>query len=264
MKRMIKRFVAGAIMVTMLTTPVFAKEGDKIFNEELQVVFTEVHKDGEVYLQNQITGELIKVENTEITFKLGEKAGTRTIKAIVKNGVTMVSLVDLAKAMDVKLEDLDKKYPEQEMECYSLVGYYGEEWENKGDLRLYIDKPKSKNVKKGEHYSYFIRIYHESGYKVSQSKDIKFAPKIDRFDIVSIDDPAVYPDGQYVEGFIPYTNIGFSGKFSAGKSEYINNVLYVPAKDVINLINREVTEVKYNKANKTITFEKKAQYYHEN
>lgn len=263
MRRMMKRFVAGVIMTTMLTIPVFAKEGDKIFNERLGIVFTEVHKDGEVYMQNQVTGELIKVENTETTFKLGEKSGSRTIKAIVKNGVTMVSIVDLAKAMDLKLEDLDKTYPKEEMQCYSLRGYYGDNWENKGNVSIFIDKPKSKSVKKGEDYYSVIRIYHESGYKVSPSKDIKFASKTIRFDIQIIDDPAVNPDGQYVAGFIPYTEVGFSGKFSAGKAEYINNVLYVPAKDVINLINEEITDIKYNKANKTITFEKKNQYYHE-
>lgn len=261
MKRMIKRFVAGAIMTTMLTTPVFAKEGDTIFNERLGIVFTEVHKDGEVYMQNQVTGELIKVENTETTFKLGEKAGSRTIKAIVKNGVTMVSIVDLAKAMDLKLEDEDKIDPKAGMECYSLVGYYGE---NKDHFSVFINKPKSEDVKAGRDYSSSINIYHESGYKVNPGKDIKFVPKNTKFYILMTDDPAVNPDGNYKEGFIPYTEVGFSGKFSAGKAEYINNVLYVPAKDVINFINQDITEVKYNKGNKSITFEKKNQYYHEN
>lgn len=259
MKRMIKRFVAGAIMVTMLTTPVFAKEGDKIFNEELQVVFTEVHKDGEVYLQNQITGELIKVENTEKTLRIGETAGTRTIKAIVKNGVTMVSLVDLAKAMDLKLEDEDKIMPTAGMQCYSLSGsYIGKNFA----VLILIKKPKSEDVKTGIDYISSARIEHESGYKINPSIDVKFVPKNTRFYNEYIDDPAVYPDGQYIESFIPYTNISFCGKFNAGKAEYINNVLYVPAKDVINLINQEITEVKYNKANKTITFEKKNQYGH--
>lgn len=256
MKRMIKRFVAGAIMVTMLTTPVFAKEGDSFFNEELGVVFIEVHKDGVAYWKNQTTGELTKIE----TAKKGEEAGSRTIKAIVKNGVTMVSLVDLAKAMDVKLVDEDKKYQNTEWESYTLeAGTYEK---GKGGTYLIIYKPKSRLAKKGFEYSCFVNIYHESGYKVNPSIDLKFAPKNAEIEMTWMQDKAVYPQFSYGEDYIPCTQFNISGKFSAGKAEYINNVLYVPAKDVINLINQEITEVKYNKANKTITFEKKNQYSH--
>lgn len=246
MKRMIKRLVAGVIMTTMLTTPVFAKEGDTIFNERLGIVFTEVHKDGEVYMQNQVTGELIKIPKA----KMGEEAGSRTIKAIVKNGVTMVSLADLAKAMDVKLEDYDST-------SYSLTATYDE---NRKGVCVIIWKPKSNPFKRGCEYLSHVSIDHESGYKVNPSTEIKFAPKNAKITMIEISDPAVHKHVSYGEGFIPNTSFDIEGKFSAGKLEYINNVAYVPAKDLINLINQDVTEVKYNKSNKTVTFEKKTQY----
>lgn len=250
MKRMIKRFVAGAIMTTMLTTPVFAKEGDTFFNEKLGVVFIEVHKDGVAYWKNQVTGELTKIPKA----KMGEEAGSRTIKAIVKNGVTMVSIVDLAKAMDVKLKD------DEEIMCYSLTADAYEK--GKASAYLTIYKPKNSFVKNGRDYSSCVTIYHESGYKVDPSVDLKFAPKNAKFEMSWMEDNAVYPEFSYGKDYIPYTQFDIRGKFNAGKAEYINNVFYVPAKDVINLINQEITEVKYNKANKTITFEKKNQYGH--
>ena len=252
MKKMMKRLVAGVIMTTIISTPVFAKEGDKYYNDKLGCWFVEVHKNGIVYLENQTTGDLVEKGSMRSipSYKLGKEAGPRTIKAVVKNGVTMVPIVDLAKAMDLKLEDFNS--------FYSLSAC-----DNEGNdvVSVWIHKPNSNAVKSGIHYSTEMRINHESGYKVNPSTEIKFAPKNAKFTIKEIHDPSVYPQFSYHEGFIPFTDVEVKGKFSLGKAEYINKVLYVPAKDVIRLINEEVTDIIYNKANKTVTFEKENQYY---
>lgn len=60
MKKMIKKLVAVVMMITMVSIPVFAKNGDMYYNEQLATWYKEVHIDSQERVENQSTGELIE------------------------------------------------------------------------------------------------------------------------------------------------------------------------------------------------------------
>lgn len=250
MTKKFKRLTAMTILlVTTMSSatamPIFAKSGDRHYNEILDTWFIERHIDGEILLENEKTGLLSKKGSMkEIANYISNKdVGIVKANVIVKDGVSMVSVKELAEVMELDCEEVEN--------AYDLTGYD----EGGGILTgMYIYLPES-----GRKIDYLdsVTITHDKSHTVNPAVEIKFAPKNTKFELG-------YSYPEHVNEKMTdnlHTSVTMTGKFSTRQVEYINGILYVPAKEVINLINQENTEITYDKTSKMISFEKKMKTY---
>ncbi len=101
MRKLLKKLVAVGVISTVMVTPVFAKEGDLYYSQELGGWLKEVNVNGQERLKNQVTGDLkekVINENTYI-YELQAKRTTRVVNVILSNGVAMVQAKELADSL---------------------------------------------------------------------------------------------------------------------------------------------------------------------
>lgn len=226
MKKMIKKLVAVMVMATVISTAVFAKDGDLHWNEDTKTHYKEVTQNGVVYLQNHITGELI--EKTPIKrgaiFDFRKVGDIHTVSVILKDGVSMVSAEELAKVMGLWYE-----------KCDSYIQFSA--YTKMSELRI------------GEYPDlYPTNILRITTKDTVLTKKNEYEAETSQTEIV---------EGRQGSGRF-FTEK--KGKLKA-PIQIINEKIYLPAREVINLINEQETQITCDEARKTITFSQMREWY---